>query len=134
MSGSKVAAVAVKRGLAVTVLEAAPRVLARVTAPALSDSSRAEFEIPDRRDGQRFHGKGWPRGVVSRERPILFRRDFVLIGIGLVPNTSLRETGLKVDDGIVVDEASRTSDPDIYAIRRLCDACASRIFAAENPP
>jgi NADPH-dependent 2,4-dienoyl-CoA reductase/sulfur reductase-like enzyme len=41
----------------------------------------------------------------------------VLIGIGLVPNTELAErAGLGVGDGIVVDAASRTSDPDIYAI------------------
>jgi 3-phenylpropionate/trans-cinnamate dioxygenase ferredoxin reductase component len=41
----------------------------------------------------------------------------VLIGIGLVPNTELAErAGLEVDDGIVVDAASRGSDPDIYAI------------------
>jgi 3-phenylpropionate/trans-cinnamate dioxygenase ferredoxin reductase subunit len=46
-----------------------------------------------------------------------FAADFVLIGIGLVPNTELAErAGLNVDDGIVVDEASRTSDLDIYAI------------------
>ena len=46
-----------------------------------------------------------------------FAADFVLIGIGLVPNTELAErAGLDVDDGIVVDAASRSSDPDIYAI------------------
>ncbi len=40
-----------------------------------------------------------------------------MIGIGLVPNTELGEqAGLDVDDGIVVDAASRSSDPDIYAI------------------
>ena len=41
----------------------------------------------------------------------------MLVGIGLAPNTELAaEAGLTVDGGIVVDAASRTSDPDIFAI------------------
>ncbi len=43
--------------------------------------------------------------------------DFVIIGIGIQPNTALAESaGLDVDDGIVVDEQCRTSDANIYAI------------------
>ncbi len=45
--GLEVAAVAAKRGLAVTVLEAAPRVLARVTAPDLSTSMNASIAKPE---------------------------------------------------------------------------------------
>jgi 3-phenylpropionate/trans-cinnamate dioxygenase ferredoxin reductase subunit len=42
--------------------------------------------------------------------------DGVVAGIGLAPNTSLAEAcGLMVNDGIVVDEYLRTTDPDIYA-------------------
>ncbi|HKP51791.1 MAG TPA: FAD-dependent oxidoreductase [Chloroflexia bacterium] len=42
--------------------------------------------------------------------------DGVVAGIGVEPNTSLAEAaGLSVDDGIVVDELLRTSEPDIYA-------------------
>jgi len=112
----------VKRGLAVTVLEAAPRVLARVTAPALSDfyervHREAGVESPDRRGWSAVSRQGWPRGICPLRKRRIVSADFVLIGIGLVPNTELAEgAGLNVDDGIVVDEASRTSDPDIYAI------------------
>jgi 3-phenylpropionate/trans-cinnamate dioxygenase ferredoxin reductase component len=120
--GLEVAAVAVKRGLAVTVLESAPRVLARVTAPALSDfyeriHREAEVAI---RTGEMVSGFTAEDGRVATvlcANGQSFAADFVLIGIGLVPNTELAEkAGLKVEDGIVVDEASRTSDPDIYAI------------------
>ncbi|HLP97031.1 MAG TPA: FAD-dependent oxidoreductase [Sideroxyarcus sp.] len=42
--------------------------------------------------------------------------DGVVAGLGIQPNTQLAErAGLKVHDGIMVDELLRTSDPDIYA-------------------
>ena len=42
--------------------------------------------------------------------------DGVVAGIGIHPNLDLaKETGLKVDDGIVVNERLETSVPDIYA-------------------
>ncbi len=42
--------------------------------------------------------------------------DGVVAGLGIQPNTGLAEqAGLKVDNGIVVDELLRTSDYDIYA-------------------
>ena len=46
----------------------------------------------------------------------LLRVDHALIGIGIVPNTSLAVAcGLRVANGIVVYAQSRTSDPDIFA-------------------
>ena len=40
-----------------------------------------------------------------------------MIGIGIVPNVELAaDSGLKVDNGIMVDDHARTSDPAIYAI------------------
>lgn len=42
--------------------------------------------------------------------------DGVVAGLGIQPNTELpAEAGLKVDNGVVVDELLRTSDQDIYA-------------------
>ncbi len=42
--------------------------------------------------------------------------DGVVAGLGILPNTGLAEqAGLRVDNGIVVDEFLRTSNPDIYA-------------------
>ena len=45
-----------------------------------------------------------------------FEADGVVAGIGVTPNLELgRSGGLNVDDGIIVDEFLRTSDPDVYA-------------------
>jgi NADPH-dependent 2,4-dienoyl-CoA reductase/sulfur reductase-like enzyme len=42
--------------------------------------------------------------------------DAVVAGLGVVPNTELAaKAGLRVTDGIVVDELLRTSDPSIWA-------------------
>jgi NADPH-dependent 2,4-dienoyl-CoA reductase/sulfur reductase-like enzyme len=42
--------------------------------------------------------------------------DGVIAGLGIQPNTGLAEqAGLNVDNGVVVDEWLRTSNPDIYA-------------------
>jgi 3-phenylpropionate/trans-cinnamate dioxygenase ferredoxin reductase subunit len=42
--------------------------------------------------------------------------DLVVVGVGVAPNTALAEAaGLATDNGILVDEYLRTSDPDVYA-------------------
>jgi NADPH-dependent 2,4-dienoyl-CoA reductase/sulfur reductase-like enzyme/nitrite reductase/ring-hydroxylating ferredoxin subunit len=43
--------------------------------------------------------------------------DVVVFGVGVRPRTALAQTaGLEVDDGVLVDEALRTSDDDVLAI------------------
>lgn len=43
--------------------------------------------------------------------------DIVLAGIGITPNDQIAEkAGLAVENGIIVDECYRTSDPDIFAV------------------
>jgi 3-phenylpropionate/trans-cinnamate dioxygenase ferredoxin reductase subunit len=122
--GLEFAAVAVKRALEVTVLESAPRVLARVTAPEVS----AFYERFHRAAGVEIRtgvavtsfapgADGKTIGAVQCAGGFSIPADFVLIGVGLVPNKELAErAGLAIDDGIVVDEFSRTSDPNIFAI------------------
>jgi NADPH-dependent 2,4-dienoyl-CoA reductase/sulfur reductase-like enzyme len=47
----------------------------------------------------------------------------VIVGIGAVPNTALAEAaGLDVDNGVLVDAALRTSDPDIFAAGDVANA------------
>jgi 3-phenylpropionate/trans-cinnamate dioxygenase ferredoxin reductase subunit len=49
--------------------------------------------------------------------------DIVLVGVGIAPNVDLAEQcGLEVDNGIVVDEHLRTSDPDILAAGDVANA------------
>jgi 3-phenylpropionate/trans-cinnamate dioxygenase ferredoxin reductase subunit len=121
--GLEVASVARRTGLDVTVLEAAPRVLSRVTSPPVS----AFFERVHREEGVGIRTgvsiEGFDRrtdGDVTAVRldgGALVPCDLLLVGIGLIPNTELAEAaGLEVDDGILVNEFLRTKDPHIYAI------------------
>jgi 3-phenylpropionate/trans-cinnamate dioxygenase ferredoxin reductase subunit len=118
--GLEVAAILVKAGLKVTVLEGLPRVLARVTVPQLSEF----FERVHREAGvdlrtsvqiKAFEGDAMVTHVALADGTRL-EADFVVIGIGLIPNVELaQEAGLAIDNGIVVDENALTSDPDIAA-------------------
>ncbi len=122
--GLEVAAVAVKHGLTVTVLEGMPRVLARVTAPALSEFYERTHRKAgvDIKTGVSVSGfSAGPDGKTVATVDLAdggkVPADFVLVGIGLAVHTELASAaGLEVDGGIVVDAVSRTNDPAIYAI------------------
>lgn len=117
--GLEVAAVATKAGLKVTVLESAPRVLQRVTAPEMSafyEQVHRDAGV-DVRTGVQL--AGFEQQGDSIEVKLVggeVQGDLVIVGIGLIANTELAaDAGLAVDNGIVVDEFTRTSDPDIHA-------------------
>lgn len=118
--GLEVAAVAVKAGLSVVVLEAQPRVLSRVTAPEVSvffESAHRKAGVDIRTNAQVAALIGEPvvREVVLADGATL-PADLVLVGIGTTPDTRLAEdAGLDVQDGILVDAFARTSDPNIVA-------------------
>jgi len=58
----------------------------------------------------------------------LIDADMIIVGIGAVPRTQLAaEAGLKIDNGIVVDEHLRTSDPDIFAAGDIAHAYNPRL-------
>jgi len=118
--GLEVAAVLVKKGLQVTVLEGLPRVLARVTCPEVS----AFFERMHREAGVDLR-TGAAVAALEGEPEVTTVRladgsaipaDLVIVGIGLIANTELAaEAGLEIGNGIVVDAHTRTSDPYIHA-------------------
>lgn len=118
--GLEVAAVAAKRGIDVTVLETADRVLARVVDPIVSQfyervHREAGVKIETGVTVSGFEGTDRITAVTSGEGK-KYLCDFVVVGIGIIPNTALAvEAGLEVENGIVVDEFCRTSDPDICA-------------------
>lgn len=143
--GLEVAAVAVKSGLEVTVLEAAPRVLARVTHPLLSTFYEKEHRLAgvDLRTGEQVEGfdlsaDGKEVHAVLCASGATVPADLVIVGIGLVPNVELAEAaGLKVEDGIVVNERCQTSDPDIVAVgdcTRFNSALYGRMIRLESVP
>ena len=120
--GLEFAAAARKRGIDVTVLEAADRPLARAVSPAMADHLAGAHRRmgTDLRLGEglaALAGRGRSVaaavGTSGREYPA----DLVVLAVGVRPRDELaREAGLVVDDGIVVDERLRTTDPDIYAV------------------
>jgi 3-phenylpropionate/trans-cinnamate dioxygenase ferredoxin reductase subunit len=118
--GLEVAAVVLKLGLKVTVLEGLPRVLARVTAPQVSrffERVHRDAGVDLRTGVQVTALEGEPevRQVVLDDGTRI-DADLVIVGVGVVPNVELaQEAGLAVDNGIVVDEFTRTADPDIHA-------------------
>ncbi|RZO85419.1 MAG: pyridine nucleotide-disulfide oxidoreductase [Oceanococcus sp.] len=117
--GLEVAAVARKLGVEVSVLEGLPRVLARVTAPQVSEFFETVHRDAgvDLRTGAAVTAiEGNPVSHVVLESGERLAADFVVVGIGLIPNTELASmAGLEVDNGIVVDAQARTSDPNVVA-------------------
>jgi 3-phenylpropionate/trans-cinnamate dioxygenase ferredoxin reductase subunit len=54
--------------------------------------------------------------------------DMIIVGVGVVPRTELAAAAdLKIDNGIVVDEHLRTSDPDIFAAGDIAHAYNPRL-------
>ncbi len=128
--GLEFAAAARKRGIDVTVLEAADLPLARGVSPAMADHLAGAHRRmgTDLRLGEglaALAGRGRSVaaavGTSGREYPA----DLVVLAVGVRPRDELaREAGLVVDDGIVVDEHLRTTDPDIYAVGDCASAPA----------
>jgi 3-phenylpropionate/trans-cinnamate dioxygenase ferredoxin reductase subunit len=117
--GLEAAAVAVKAGMQVTVLEAAERILGRVAGPVVAEFFAATHRAQgaEIRCGVHVEAlEGSPRvnAVVCSDGPVA--ADLVIVGVGIEPNVELASAaGLACDNGIVVDEFTRTQDPNIHA-------------------
>jgi 3-phenylpropionate/trans-cinnamate dioxygenase ferredoxin reductase subunit len=118
--GLETAATCRKMGCEVTVLEMADRVMNRVVAPSVSQYFAREHSahgvniICDTRVVC-LEGQGRVERVVCADGT-RHAADLVIVGVGAVATTELASAaGLVCDNGIVVDEYCRTSDPAIYA-------------------
>ncbi len=118
--GLEVAAVAVKAGLEVHVLEMEARILQRVTTPRMSAFYQQLHEsrgvhIHCGAAATAFQGDGHVAAVVCGEQA--YPADIVIVGIGVVPNVEeAQAAGIECDNGIVVDDRCRTSAPDVFAV------------------
>ena len=119
--GLEAAAVLAKQGKQVTVIEAMPRLLARVAAPPVSahyhdvHTAKGVTILLDSQV-EALEGEGRVTGVRLANGEIL-PCDLVIAGIGLVPSIGpLAEAGAAVQNGVLVDSHSRTSLPGVYAI------------------
>lgn len=121
--GLEVAASAIKKGVNVTVLEAADRLMQRVTGPEMSaffyakhSGAGVDVRLNTAVTGFEAGDQGRVAGVTLVDGGTV-PADIVLVSIGVIPETALAEAaGLPCDDGIVVDEFTRTGDPAILAI------------------
>ncbi|MDG1998166.1 MAG: FAD-dependent oxidoreductase [Amylibacter sp.] len=118
--GLEAAAVAAKRGVRVTLIEMADRILQRVAAPETSNFFRAlhtahGVEVLEGVGLERLTGDGRVDGAVLSNGTVL-KVDFAIVGVGIVPEIGLAKTaGCAIDNGIVTDAAGRTSVEDIWA-------------------
>jgi len=119
--GLEVAAVTRQLGFDVTVIEMADRVMSRVVSPQISEFYQNEHSAR----GVKLELSTGLKAFVGDNRVTAvettdgrrFAADLVIVGAGILPNTELAEAaGLIVDNGIVVDDRCRSSDPDIYAV------------------
>lgn len=130
--GLEVASSALSLGLNVTVLERAPRILARGVPAPLAEYLRHKHESrgvkletsvdlieAERGDEGQFHLKAADGRA--------FTGKVLAYGVGLELNLDLaHKAGLKIDNGIAVDEFGRTSDPSIFAAGDI--ACQANPF------
>jgi 3-phenylpropionate/trans-cinnamate dioxygenase ferredoxin reductase subunit len=118
--GLEAAAVCALKGLSVTLIELAPRILQRVASPATSDFVRTlhlehGVDIRESTGLERLTGAARVDGAFlsTGERLDI---DFAIIGIGIAPDTRLADAaGLELDNGIAVDGRCRSSDPAVFA-------------------
>ena len=118
--GLEAAAVAATKGLEVTLVEMADRILQRVAAPQTSDFFRNLHQSHgvDIREGvglERIFGDRTVTGAALTDGSVL-DLDFVIAGIGVTPATDLAEqAGLEIDNGIKTNALGQSSDPHIWA-------------------
>jgi NADPH-dependent 2,4-dienoyl-CoA reductase/sulfur reductase-like enzyme len=118
--GTEIAAALVQNDCQVTLITPDAVLREKVLPADLAQRFQGWFEdagveiVPDTRIAS---GTATEDGVVlTTEDGGTIEADVVVFGLGITPNTALAETaGLTVDDGVVVDEHLRTSNPSVYA-------------------
>ena len=124
--GLEVAAVAVEKGLDVTVIEMADRVMNRTVDPIISEyfynvHTSKGVKIILNSALVKFEGNESVEKVICSNGDSL-KADGVIIGAGILPNQEIAEScNLECNNGIVVNEHGQTQDKDIYA----CGDCTN---------
>jgi NADPH-dependent 2,4-dienoyl-CoA reductase/sulfur reductase-like enzyme len=119
--GLEIAASAAEIGLKVTVIEIAPRILARIcdqeTGTLIFERHRAhgvDIRVDTAVSALRRLGDG--RLAVDTKAGETFESELIVVGAGAIADDALaRAAGLDVKDGIIVDDHCRTADPAIFA-------------------
>ncbi len=131
--GLEAAAVAASKGLKVTLVEMADRILQRVACAQTSDYFRALHTSKDVRiiEGvglDHLLGEGRVTGAKLTDGTEL-DIDFAIVGVGIMPDVALAETaGVEIENGIKTDAQGRTTIAHIWA----AGDCASFPYKGER--
>jgi len=118
--GSEIAAALAMNGKKITMIFPSEGIGSRAYPPDLSEFLNGYYRehgvdvlAPETVESVRTVGG---KCIVTTGGGLEISADGVVAGLGILPNVELAEqAGLKVDNGIVVDELLRTDNPDIYA-------------------
>jgi len=119
--GLEVAASASELGVSTTVIEIAPRLLARVCdeeTSALVHARHRAHEVEIRLGTAVIGLRDLPDGRLAIETGTgaVIAADLIVVGVGAVPDDRLaKAAGLPAQDGVIVDDHGRTGDPAIFA-------------------
>ncbi|HEX5358407.1 MAG TPA: FAD-dependent oxidoreductase, partial [Candidatus Nitrosotalea sp.] len=119
--GCELASSFTKKNISSTIIEVGPKILGRVfdqdTARWLDDYFiQKGVKIMKNTTPTEIVGKEGKVSGIKLQSGQIILTDFIVIGIGIIPNTELaKDAGLEVDNGIVVNQYLQTSDQDIYA-------------------
>lgn len=139
--GLELAASATQRGCQVTVVELAPTVMGRNAPAPVRDYLLARHQQAGVRvllNSAIEHAEARECLSLTLQNGETLLADAMVYGIGIVANDALaREAGLETANGIIVDSACTTSDPDIFAagdvaLTRQPDGSLRRVESWEN--
>ena len=125
--GSEIAASARQKGCEVTMIEVASLPLERVLGPTVAqiylDIHRDHgVEFLPETTVERFEGAGSVERVVTSDGSSI-DTGLVVVGIGVAPRTGVVETaGLRIDDGIAVDQRLESTVPGVFAAGDVANA------------
>lgn len=129
--GLELAALAQEKGKNVTVIEAQSRLMERVLPAVISDVFQKTHEQNGVSILLNTFTENVEKTTVTTKCGKTIEADFILAGIGVIPEISLAlEAGIACDNGILVNEFQQTSVGAIYAI----GDCANHfnVFANKN--
>lgn len=126
-SGLKAVEALVKRGVKITVIDIMSRIMPRVLDDNAAAIARKTLESHDvnvllNNTVDRILGNEKAEGVLLKDGTEI-PCDYVILAIGVRCNTDLvKDSGIKINRGIVVDEKMQTSIPDVYAAGDVAEA------------
>ena len=124
--GLEVAAIASEKGVKVSIVEMADRVMSRTVDPQISDyylnlhqNNGVKFKFNT--SLEEIKGQGQVESVMCSDGTSI-NADMVIIGAGVIPNTEIAQnSGVSCENGILVDEFGRTNFKNVFA----CGDCTS---------